>query len=110
MSDKTAIFLEYRPLLFSMAYNMLGVVQTAEDIVQDTYLKWLDTPVDAVRHTKAFLVRMATNQCINYLNTARSRREKYIGIWLPEPLINYPADHSEDRITSYHALSIGLLV
>jgi len=110
MNNKTETFLEYKALLFSMAYNMLGSIDAAEDIVQDTYLKWMDVQEETVTHTKAFLVKMVTNTCINYLNSARKKREEYIGIWLPEPLENYDRDKVHAKVEAYHALSIGMLV
>jgi RNA polymerase sigma-70 factor, ECF subfamily len=91
-----------------MAYNMLGSVDAAEDIVQDTYLKWMETEV--VKYPKAYLVKMVTNKCINYMNSARVKREEYVGVWLPEPLLNYDINNSYAKIESYHALSIGILV
>ena len=110
MDKKTETFLEYKALLFSMAYNMLGNIDAAEDIVQDAYLKWMETDTDSVRHTKAFLVKIVTNKSINYWHSARVQREKYVGIWLPEPLPNYDPDRAQARIESYHALSIGMLM
>ena len=110
MQHKTETFLEYKALLFSMAYNMLGHVDAAEDIVQDSYLKWIEMQSDTVLHTKAFLVKMVTNKCINYLNSARVKREEYVGIWLPEPIRNYETDKTQTKIESWHALSIGMLV
>jgi len=110
MNNKTETFLEYKALLFSIGYNMLGSIDAAEDIVQDTYLKWMETDANNVRSTKAFLVRIVTNECINFLNSARVKREEYIGVWLPEPLRNYEPDRAQARIESYHALSIGMLV
>jgi len=110
MNNKTETFLEYKALLFSMAYNMLGSIDAAEDIVQDAYLKWMDVQEETVTYTKAFLVKMITNACINYLNSARVKREEYIGIWLPEPLENYDRDKLHAKVESYHALSIGMLV
>jgi len=110
MENKADIFLEYKPLLFSIAYNMLGHVDEAEEMVQDSFLKWMEVEIASVRQQKAFLVKMVTNACINHLNSARARREKYVGIWLPEPLQNYAPDAGQARIESYHALSIGMLV
>jgi RNA polymerase sigma-70 factor, ECF subfamily len=110
MDNRSETFLEYKSLLFSIAYNMLGSVDAAEDIVQDTFLKWMEIqPVD-VKHRKAYLVRAVTNKCINYLESARLRREKYIGIWLPEPLQDYDPGSAIAKIESYHTLSIGILV
>lgn len=110
MNDKTAIFLEYRALLFSIAYNMLGVVADAEDMVQDTFLKWTEMQTTNVRQTKSYLVKIVTNKCINYLNSARTKREEYFGLWLPEPLLHHDTDKTRTKIESYHALSIGILV
>jgi RNA polymerase sigma-70 factor (ECF subfamily) len=110
MNQKTETFLEYKQLLFSVAYNMLGDVAAAEDIVQDTYLKWLEVVADDIRHTKAYLVKTVTNRCINYLDSARLKRESYVGTWLPEPLINYDLNKPYAKVEAYHALSIGILV
>lgn len=110
MDNKTETFLEYKALLFSIAYNMLGNIDQAEDLVQDTYLKWMEIQSDNVKYTKAFLVKIITNKCINHMASARTQREKYIGIWLPEPLQDHGPDSAQKRIESYHALSIGMLV
>jgi len=112
MDHNTQLFLEYKGLLFSIAYNMLGNIDAAEDIVQDVFLKWMEAGAESVRNRKAFLVRMVTNASINQLSSARARREKYVGIWLPEPLedVGAAASPTPARIESYHALSIGLLV
>lgn len=110
MNNKSQIFLEYRPLLFSIAYNMLGNVEAAEDIVQDSFVKWLEMEDGQVQYLKAYLVKSVTNRCINYMNSAHNQREEYKGIWLPEPL-NSGYDNSVfAKIESYHALSIGFLV
>src|SRR5258708_3626097 len=70
----------------------------------------MELPSDTVTHTKAFLVKIVTNKCINYLHSARIKREEYVGIWLPEPLQNYTPDKTHAKIETYHALSIGMLV
>src|SRR5215471_19624520 len=103
MNDKTTIFLEYKPLLFSMAYNMLAEVDAAEDMVQDTFLKWMEIETAPIRYTKAYLVKMITNKCINYLNSARAKREAYVGIWLPEPLPAQGSEVADTRMDSYHS-------
>ena len=110
MDQTTTIFLEYRNLLFSLAYNMLGRVDVAQDLVQDTFLKWMEVNSSAIRHPKAFLVKILTNKCINYGNSAQASRENYIGVWLPEPLQDTAPDTAMGKIESYHALSIGLMV
>jgi len=109
MDHKTETFLEYKNLLFSIAYNMLGSVDAAEDLVQDTYLKWMETSPGGIQHQKAYLVKIITNKSINYLHSARLKREEYIGIWLPEPL--QQQDGAAFRqVELYHALSIGMMV
>jgi RNA polymerase sigma-70 factor (ECF subfamily) len=110
MDINSELFLEYKGLLFSIAYNMLGNIDAAEDIVQDVFLKWMEAGGESVKNRKAFLVRMVTNTCINQLASARARREQYVGIWLPEPLPDAGAQPFLPRIESYQALSIGLLV
>lgn len=110
MEPNAELFLEYKALLFSIAYNMLGNIDAAEDIVQDVFVKWMETEPESVRNRKAFLVRMVTNASINHLSSARVNREKYVGIWLPEPLPDSSHPAAIARIESYHALSIGMLV
>ncbi len=78
-------FEEYRPLLFSIAYRMLGSAVDAEDIVQDAYIRYEATSED-IRSPKAFLTTMVTRLCINFLQSARVQREQYLGPWLPEPI------------------------
>ena len=91
------VFEEHRRLLFSTAYRMLGSVADAEDTVQDAWLRWADTDQTRVEHPKAYLVRTVTNLSLNRLNSARARRESYVGPWLPEPLLTSPdvADSAE---------------
>ena len=80
-------FETYRPLLFSIAYRMLGSVMEAEDMVQETFLRYRGTPGESIRSPKAFLSTVITRLCLNQLDTARVKREAYIGPWLPEPLV-----------------------
>ena len=80
-------FREHRPLLFSIAYRMLGSVADAEDIVQDAYLRWLEVDASSVRSPKDFLAATVTRLAVDHLRSARVRREVYVGPWLPEPLV-----------------------
>jgi RNA polymerase sigma-70 factor (ECF subfamily) len=105
---KDELFLDYRNLLFSIAYDMLGNVSEAEDMVQETYIRWT-TSNGTVSHPKAYLVKIVTNLCINYLDLARKKREKYVGVWLPGPVIQ-KAGNTFQPGEIYHALSIGLMV
>jgi len=109
MDSKTEIFLEYRTLLFSVAYNMLGIVENAEDMVQETYLKWMELQSERIKYVKAYLVKIITNKCINYLESAKVKREQYVGVWLPEPFVDYELDMEHKLVDSFHALSIGVL-
>lgn len=77
--------LALHPYLFSISYNMLGMVEEAEDIVQDVFEKWISA--SEVKEPKAYLARIAVNQSINRLNDLRKTRESYVGMWLPEPYI-----------------------
>jgi RNA polymerase sigma-70 factor (ECF subfamily) len=78
-------FEQYRPLLFSIAYQMLGSAMEAEDIVQETYLRY--QKAQDVESPKAYLTTIATRLCLNQINSARERREQYFGEWLPEPVL-----------------------
>jgi RNA polymerase sigma-70 factor (ECF subfamily) len=84
---RLATFSQYRGLLFSVAYRMLGSVADAEDMLQETFIRWQQAANDEVRSPRAFLVTVITRLCINQLQSARVRREEYVGEWLPEPLI-----------------------
>jgi RNA polymerase sigma-70 factor (ECF subfamily) len=83
-------YLEHRRLLFATAYQMLGSVADAEDILQDAWLAWNSVDRAAIRHPRAYLVRTVTNLSLNRLASARSARETYVGPWLPEPLLTSP--------------------
>jgi RNA polymerase sigma-70 factor (ECF subfamily) len=96
MSDDP--FVTHRSLLFTVAYGMLGSAADAEDVVQETWLRWADIDDAAreqVRDPRAYLVRMVTRQALNRLRTLARQRETYVGDWLPEPLLTSP-DVAED--------------
>jgi len=80
-------FEAYRPLMFSIAYRMLGSATEAEDIVQEAYLRYQATPLEQIVSHKAFLSTIVTRLCLNHLQSARAQRETYIGPWLPEPVL-----------------------
>jgi RNA polymerase sigma-70 factor (ECF subfamily) len=87
--DAVAVFAEERPKLFGVAYRMLGSVADAEDVVQETYLRWQEV-VDvgtAIDSPSAYLTTMVSRRCLDELRSARRRREEYVGEWLPEPLL-----------------------
>ncbi len=85
--EATRTFEEHRSLLTGLAYRMLGSVADAEDVVQDTYLRWHRTDRDSVQNPRAFLSTVVTRLCLDRLKEARHRRETYVGTWLPEPLL-----------------------
>lgn len=101
MNDQgsTPTFTELRPRLVRLAYRMLGSVADAEDVVQDAWARWLATDPDAVREPAALLRTIVTRLCLNELNSARRRRETYIGPWLPEPIFDEGEPDSGDDIT-----------
>lgn len=80
-------FEAYRPLMFAIAYRMLGSLTEAEDIVQEAYLRYQTTPSDQIVSHKAFLSTVVTRLCLNHLRSAQAQREAYIGPWLPEPVL-----------------------
>jgi RNA polymerase sigma-70 factor (TIGR02957 family) len=87
VTDDLAAFDRHRRLLFSVAYQMLGSVADAEDVVQDTWLRWSASDRSDVADERAYLVRIATRLALDRLDSARARRETYVGPWLPEPLL-----------------------
>ena len=83
-------FALHRSLLFTVAYEMLGSAADAEDVVQETWLRWASVDDAAVRDPRAYLVRIVTRQALNRLRTVARRREEYVGEWLPEPVLTTP--------------------
>ena len=83
-------FADHRNLLFTVAYEMLGSASDAEDVVQETWLRWARVDHATVRDHRAYLVRIVTRQALNRLRSLARRREDYVGEWLPEPLITSP--------------------
>lgn len=108
--DKNEKFLAYKNLLFSIAYDMLGSVQDAEDLLDEVYLKWMSIDPDTISHPKAYLVKAITNMAINQLTSARKRREQYGGIWLPEPFEAEEAPGPDAPIELYYSISVGMLM
>jgi RNA polymerase sigma-70 factor (ECF subfamily) len=95
MDPATEKFLAHRNLLFTVAYEMLGSAADAEDVVQETWLRWSGVDVEAVQNHRAYLVRIAARQALNRVRTLERRKESYVGPWLPEPLLTAP-DVAED--------------
>jgi RNA polymerase sigma-70 factor (TIGR02957 family) len=91
----TEAFLAHRNLLFTVAYQLLGSAADAEDVLQETWLRWVGVDLAAVRDRRAYLVRITTRQALMRLRALGRRKESYVGPWLPEPLLTTP-DVAED--------------
>jgi RNA polymerase sigma-70 factor (ECF subfamily) len=104
----TDLFVAHRNLLFTVAYEMLGSAADAEDVLQETWLRWVKVDLDRVRDHRAYLVRITTRQSLNRLRTMQRRREAYIGPWLPEPLLTTP-DVAED-VELAESVSMALML
>src|ERR1700728_421875 len=103
-------FVAHRSLLFTVAYEMLGSAADAEDVVQETWLRWADLGAAArtdVRDPRAYLVRIITGRALNRLRTLARRREDSVAEWLPEPLLTSP-DVAED-VELAESVSIAML-
>ncbi|AWB96758.1 RNA polymerase subunit sigma-24 [Agromyces badenianii] len=100
-------FVTHRSLLFTVAYELLGSAADAEDVLQESWLRWADVAHDEVRDPRAYLVRIVTRQALNQLRTVSRRRESYVGEWLPEPLLTSP-DVADD-VELAESVSIAML-
>ena len=86
----TEAFLAHRNLLFTVAYEMLGSAVDAEDVLQETWLRWAGVDLGTVENQRAYLVRITTRQALARMRTLGRRKESYLGPWLPEPLLTAP--------------------
>jgi len=98
-----------RPLLFTIAYEILGSATEADDVLQDSYLRWASVDLAEVRDTKAYLAQLVTRQALNTLRAGARRREDYVGPWLPEPLRVDEHDASADVVLA-ESVSMAMLV
>jgi RNA polymerase sigma-70 factor, ECF subfamily len=106
-------FESYRAYLFSIAYRMLGSAMDAEDMVQETYLRYRATPPDAIASPKAFLTTIMVRLCTDQLHLARRQRETYVGPWLPEPISDMAAlqvENPAERVDVEESVSLAFLV
>ena len=104
----TETFVAHRNLLFTVAYEMLGSASDAEDVLQETWLRWARVDARQVRDQRAYLVRITTRQSLNRLRTMKRRKEEYVGPWLPEPLRTAP-DVAED-VEFAESVSLALML
>ena len=100
--DKLVVFNEHRALLFAIAYRMLGSINDAEDLIQEAWIRWQSSQT-VVRSPKAFLSTLITRLCIDHLKSAKVKRERYFGTWLPEPIITSATIASATKDTTDHA-------
>src|SRR5580693_3643422 len=107
---RLATFNQYRGLLFSVAYRMLGSVADAEHMVQETFIRWQQAANEEIRSPRAFLVTMITRLSINQLQSARVRREEYVGEWLPEPLVTGTESDPLGALKVDESLSMAFLL
>jgi RNA polymerase sigma-70 factor (ECF subfamily) len=110
--DEGDAYNELRPLLFSIAYRMVGSVSEAEDIVQEAFLRFHRATSDGaeVRSPKSYLSAVTTRLAIDHLRSARVRREQYVGAWLPEPLLTDPVADAAKHAETADSLSMAFLV
>jgi RNA polymerase sigma-70 factor (ECF subfamily) len=109
-------FESYRSYLFAIAYRMLGSAMDAEDMVQETYLRYQATPPETIRSLKAYLTTILTRLCMDQLQLAHRKREQYIGPWLPEPILTpetaemAEAGNPEKRVDMQESISLAFLI
>ncbi|MBN0043195.1 RNA polymerase sigma-70 factor [Streptomyces actuosus] len=104
----TQAFVAHRGLLFTVAYEMLGSAADAEDVLQETWLRWGGVDLEQVRDQRAYLVRITTRQALNRLRTLKRRKEAYVGPWLPEPVLTAP-DVADD-VELAESVSMALML
>ncbi|MFF4177585.1 RNA polymerase sigma-70 factor [Streptomyces sp. NPDC001750] len=104
----TEAFVAHRNLLFTVAYEMLGSAADAEDVLQETWLRWVEVDLGQVLDQRAYLVRITTLQSLNRLRALTRRKEAYVGPWLPEPVLTAP-DVAED-VELAESLSMALML
>ncbi|MEO3757879.1 RNA polymerase sigma factor SigJ [Mycobacterium sp. B14F4] len=102
-------FTHLRPLLFTIAYEILGSATESDDVLQDSYLRWADVDLTTVRDTKSYLAQLVTREALNALRARTRRREEYVGPWLPEPLLLDDRDAAADVVLA-ESVSMAMLV
>ncbi|HEX2101589.1 MAG TPA: sigma factor, partial [Candidatus Synoicihabitans sp.] len=111
MTDEyTRIFESHRCLLEGLAYRMLGTLADAQDVVQDTWLHWKRAELAAVRQPRAWLVTVCTRLALDTVKSARVRRERYVGAWLPEPLVDERVANPAEQAQVDDSISLGLML
>ena len=106
--EATKTFVAHRNLLFTVAYEMLGSAADADDVLQETWLRWVAVDTAHVDEARAYLVRITTRQALNRLRSVKRRREAYVGSWLPEPLLTAPDVAADVELAE--SVSMGLML
>ncbi len=109
MSEHADRFTTLRPLLFTIAYEILGSATESDDVLQESYLRWAEVDLDTVRDTKSYLAQLVTRQSLNALRAQARRREEYVGPWLPEPLLVDTQDAGADVVLA-ESVSMAMMV
>ncbi|MBI5164500.1 MAG: RNA polymerase sigma factor SigJ [Magnetospirillum sp.] len=108
--DKTLIFEQHRRTLEGIAYRMLGTLAEAQDVVQDTYLKWREVDAATLHSPRAWLITVCSRTALNLLQSARRQRERYVGVWLPEPLPEQDSFDVAAKLEVDESVSVALLL
>lgn len=106
----TEAFVAHRNLLFTVAYEILGSAADAEDVLQETWLRWVKVDLDQVRDQRAYLIRITTRQSLNRLRSMQRRREAYVGPWLPEPLLTTPDSAADVELAESVSMAMMLVL
>jgi RNA polymerase sigma-70 factor, ECF subfamily len=109
VSEHADRFTALRPLLFTIAYEILGSATESDDVLQESYLRWAEVDLDTVRDTKSYLAQLVTRQSLNALRAQARRREEYVGPWLPEPLLVDTDDAGSDVVLA-ESVSMAMMV
>jgi RNA polymerase sigma-70 factor (ECF subfamily) len=108
--DRLTAFSQYRGILFSIAYRMVGSIADAEDLLQETFIRWHQAADNEIRSPKAFLITIVSRLCINHLQSARVQRQEYVGEWLPEPLATDPRGDPLGVLRADESLTMAFMV
>lgn len=109
-SVNTELYQQYRYLLFSIAYRMLGSAMEAEDMVQEAFLRYENVPDQAIQSPKAYLTTIVTRLCLDHLKSAKTQREQYVGTWLPEPIFTEQVASREPDETETVSMAFMVLL
>ncbi|MFG3617489.1 RNA polymerase sigma-70 factor [Nocardia sp. NPDC047654] len=108
--EATETFVAHRNLLFTVAYEMLGSAADADDVLQETWLRWVAVDAAHVDDARAYLVRITTRQALNRLRSMKRRREAYVGSWLPEPLLTTPDVAADVELAESVSMALMLVL